>query len=490
MYGKNKSSSWGLILALIFLTYSSLINSMECSVSTTDEKPFYVSDEYKQGSKVYENLRSFDSKNKEVEYLPKGSIVYAPPELFELSSEDDFRIAVKVLSTPTSNINETLLGSKYYDPKLEKWFDKSELHRRAAGLKGKKRAKKGSKGYIPRKALAQVDDYTFLLKNDSKVYKTPSGDDLNGKSLSFKMIDGKFQVKSCCKPNPDINQDGSICVQHYVIDVKDKDNNVIESFSTNIAGCELFSDILPVPNEDILPISQIINLVSGSAEVSTPLADLGIENLEIIPETNKWSGSKKLTKHKTGYLKFPIDDATGFGPFNSFHYNKDDKGNSDIFIKPLAGCAFMQVLKSFEKKCSGKGCQVMFGDMFHRSNWKNHKGHYNGRCIDIRPFRKKDDIQNQGLTHSNNRFSRYDREKTEKFLRELVKAGATPIHFNDSTINKKFKDAEYLKELRPDLGGKWKSSRKPSHLSNHDNHIHVCFPENAEVKKTCKDGVK
>ena len=105
--------------------------------------------------------------------------------------------------------------------------------------------------------------------------------------------------------------------------------------------------------------------------------------------------------------------------------------------------------------------------MYHADSWKVHTGHDSGECVDIRPFRKNDN-NNEGLVYSNNKFSRYDREKTKKFIGLLKKAGARTTIFNDRKI----------KGLSRDSSGV------------HNDHIHVCFGENkSAVQKTCKNGL-
>jgi len=188
---------------------------------------------------------------------------------------------------------------------------------------------------------------------------------------------------------------------------------------------------------------------------------MAIDQLELLPSKQNWRNGKPVVTRQE-MIKVKIDDETGEGPFNSFHYRPDDKVSSDLYLKPNSHCAFLRVLEQHNKDCTSMGCQVQFGDMYHSDSWGVHQGHDSGECIDIRPLRKMDD-GNSGLTY---RHGRYDREKTKAFITLLKKAGARFTIFNDKQITGLSRDA-----------------------SVHDDHIHVCFGENREkVQTTCQQG--
>jgi len=257
----------------------------------------------------------------------------------------------------------------------------------------------------------------------------------------------------------------------------------------NLATCDIATHLLPVPNAQISPIENIIRLTRDSALAGEVFETFGIEDLELFPKANRWRGRKPVGEPEITLMKFPINKKTGEGPLNTYHYKKDDKGNSDAMIKPHAACGFMQVLKAHKKECKTAGCTVMFGDIYHAKKWGAHSTHDSGECVDIRPFRKQDDNKTGGVFWKS-WDKRYDREKTKNFMKLLVRAGARPIFFNDPKILKEFKKADVKNELRPDLNENWKFDRYPKKLEKHDNHIHVCFPKNAETEEICKNGIE
>jgi hypothetical protein len=462
-----------------------------CEVSSTEEPPFYVSDEYLQGDKVYENLRSIENEGGPKKYIPRGSIVYTPPELFDVQSSREYRVPVEVLSTSDSDLVRTLSKSKYYDSKQKRRYAKKDLRAKVQGISGKERAKKGDRGFIDRRALRQAGKYTFIVKSDTAVFKSPNGSVLqdNNLRLKYNAKEKTYQVNRCCEENPDPDQDILLCYQHHIYEMVSEDGEVVDSFSIN-PSCGIFKEVLPIPNSDIHSIGKILSLTREAQVLEGPLSSLGVENLEIIPKKNSWSGSRLRNEMGLSLVKFPIDNKTRLGPYNSYHYNPDEGSkstiNSDIFIEPMAACTFMQVLKEYQKECKGAGCQVQFGDMYHPNSWMGHKSHGAKNCIDIRPQRKKDDLQANGLKHG---WGRYSQDKTESLIKLLVKAGGEPIYFNDPKILKKYQKKDYLEEIRPDVS-KWDWNRKPRKLGGHDNHIHVCFPKDSkDAKKACKSGL-
>lgn len=482
-------------LFVLFLLQFSLngfaVEPGSCEVSSTEEPPFYVSDEYLQGDRVYENLRDIENEGGPKKYIPRGSIVYTPPELNDVESSREYRVPVEVLSTFDNDLVTTLSKSKYYDSKQKKRFAKKELRAKVQGITGKERAKKGDRGFIDRRALRQAGKYTFIVKSDTPMFKSPNGSVLqdNFLRLKYNASEKTYQVNRCCEENPDPDEDILLCYQHHIYEMIDEAGSVLQSFSIN-PSCGVFKDILPLPNSDVHSIGKILSLTKEANILEGPLSSLGVENLEIIPKKNSWNGSHLRNEMGVSLVKFPIDAETRLGPYNSYHYNPDEGSkstiNSDIFIEPMAACAFMQVLKKFQKECTGEGCQVQFGDMYHPNSWMGHKSHGAKNCVDIRPQRKKDDLQNNGLKHG---WPRYSQDKTEKLIKLLVQAGGEPLYFNDPAIIKKYQKKDYLEEVRPDVE-KWNWNRKPRKLGGHDNHIHVCFPKDSkDTKKACKSGI-
>jgi hypothetical protein len=131
-------------------------------------------------------------------------------------------------------------------------------------------------------------------------------------------------------------------------------------------------------------------------------------------------------------------------------------------------CAWTAVAQEWAKTECPKGnadCRIMLGDASfgakQPSSWP-HSTHRRGWCMDIWPMRKK----NCGEKEVTWKSSCYDGDATQKFVKLLIKHGAdkgNQFFFNDPKIS----------ETR--------------RLSNHDDHIHVCFkPSNSIVKTRCE----
>jgi len=131
-------------------------------------------------------------------------------------------------------------------------------------------------------------------------------------------------------------------------------------------------------------------------------------------------------------------------------------------------CAWTAVAQEWAKTECPKGnkdCRIMLGDASfgekQPSHWP-HSTHRRGWCMDIWPMRKKGCGEKEVTWRS----SCYDGTATKKFVKLLIKHGAdkgNQFFFNDPKIS----------ETR--------------RLSNHDDHIHVCFkPSNSIVKRSCE----
>ena len=445
----------------------------DCKESSSEKEPFYVSDAYKQGSKIYENFRELDDPTKSERYIPKGSIVFTPPELMELETSSNYRVPIEVMAVPEDKLEKTLRGSKHYS-----------FRNKAAVLKGKNRVKPKDKGYIDKRSLKQVDQYVFMLKNDAKVYKTHKGEVLNDKKIQLKIAeDGNYATRLCCLllTVPVSTKPELYCQEFHIYEFLDKDNNVIGEDLFRNLSCNIFQDFYPVPKKNSDEVYNILNLLKGYANTDSSL-DYFNQSVEIIPKTTNTD-----VNPEAALIKIPLDENQK-GPYNSYHYRPDDKENSDAFLEPTAQCAFMQVLKEFNKDCKEEGCQVQFGDMHHEDNWGPHSTHDNGQCIDIRFFRKTTNVD-AGLTYKN---KEYDREKTEKFTDLLMKAGAQNIYLNDYTLRKKYYTQEKLEEL---YGNDYKAKKEkvymPVSMDKHNDHMHFCFKKsNPRVVSTCKSGFK
>lgn len=142
---------------------------------------------------------------------------------------------------------------------------------------------------------------------------------------------------------------------------------------------------------------------------------------------------------------------------------------SAAYMEKGTMCAWTSVAQEWAKLNCPEGdssCRLLLGDAtFGRvqpSSWP-HSTHRRGWCMDIWPLRKKGCFEKEVRWQDDC----YDRRKTQKLVKLLIKNGAdvgNQLFFNDPEIS----------ETR--------------RLSNHDDHIHVCFkPTNSTVQSSCKN---
>lgn len=457
------------------------VGEYECCQATSDKSPFFISDEYLQGDKQYENFREVEDDRISKRYIPRGTIIYTPPELYNLESSRDYRLPFKVLSVPNEKLEKTAKSTSRQFFKQMFW-----------GKKNKKRVKAGDIGFMDKRSIRKINDYSFFVNDDAPAYKSPKGNLLNGMKIKPATLGDKFLVSKCCKAESSLE---SQCQEFHYFQVFNKEDELVENISLYDLGCRFFTNLTAIPNADIDQISGITELLAESKKTSEVFSEAGADSLELIYENNQWKGSRLKTKPKIKLVKLPINQLTGYGPFNTRHYTPDDRGNSDAFVTPDAGCSFLQLAKKFGEECQGPGCQVQFGNAYHKSSWGPHDSHGGGECIDIRPFRKEDDDINAGLTWGTK--SRYDRDKTKKFLELAIQAGATNIWFNDQVLNGEFDEEKKKKRNSTLLNGSplspfyddwWEIGVREQ--PRHNDHIHLCFKsENPRVKKSCREGL-
>lgn len=440
-----------------------------CEDKGSNEPPFYVSDTYKQGNLEYENFRKLENPALEDAYIPRGSLVHTPPELYELAQQQEKRVPIKVL-----NVNTDLEENS-------KKSTRSLFQRLFSNPQKLRRVKPGDMGYISAKSLKPAGEFTFFVKADAPVYESPSGLNLNEHKIKPKLLDdGSYHVKECCfhfiKRDP-------VCFQFHLIDILNADNQVVETSTLKGLGCGFLSNLESVPNQLESSMGRIYHLINKHP--SEALSQLGVGELELFQTANEYRGRRG----KTALIKLPINEETGLGSFNMRHYTPDDAAYSDNFIQPTAGCAFLRVAQLWEQNCQGAGCELQYGNMFHLESWGTHQTHDSGYCVDIRPFRKEDD-RDRGLKYSH---SRYDRERTKKFIEVLMQAGASDLIFGDRKLITHANLPATREAVLPDAPDDyWSYRHKPrwDTEGHHDDHIHVCFnPDDALVKKTCQQGL-
>jgi hypothetical protein len=461
-------------------TLDILSQQLECEDATTDKAPFYISDEHAQGNKIWENFRNLESGKPEA-YIPRGSLVFADPELSERFYDTDYRVPVKVIQVN----NETQDEIKNARGPVRKIAPIALTPKRLPLVE------KGQQGFLDRRAMQPAGKYTFFVKKDSPLYKTWGNNPNNANlPLSLKVEDGKYVGKRCCLHTSETLEE-PFCDFRYTFQLLNDDFSVQSEFHADMKSCPaIMESVFPVQNFNHLGRPGR-NTASSSTEVSGAVnqmllrledrypgfgiaggwsgtdetidQELNFSGLRFLPE---WRNNSASAVFREYMMRIPIDHETKRGPYNSIHYNPDDTMDNDAFLEPLPMCAFMEFLKKFEKDCgSGPDCRVQFGNMYHHPDWGTHREHGSGYCLDLRPQRTDYNNVRDGLEYG---WGNYKRQQTQQMVDALRAAGATKIIFND-----------------PKIKGVIDGSR------SHNNHLHVCFnPKNQKVKDVCNKGIE
>lgn len=419
-----------------------------CTEMLTEEPPFFISSAYKQYDKTYENLRSNVDRTKQ-SFIPRKSIVKVPKESQKYVDAPGTYVPVEVIG-----IND----DQFHNDNL----DKKGRIKYASNLRaGLPKVKLGEKGLLYSKSLERVDDYTFVVQEDSPLIKMNGLEGMNVVAIKpARREQGEFKTNRCCYNKLIFESyiklafpEEKECSDEYVFELIFADGSKGKMVNVDVANCNITNNLMPIKSNDFMALANFMNTAKEDEKLSFETG-----KLEFLDE-------RGIVKIPMDYETYDPETRSYLGPYGSFHYNADDKGNSDIYAKPLTACAFMEILKTQQKECSGYGCQIQFGNIYHPKNWGPHSTHYSGECIDIRPLRI--DNTTYSITHWN---PVYNEKKTIELIKMLKRAGATNIYFNDKEV----------RQALPYVG--W--------VTGHDNHIHFCLdPENDEVQKTCKDGV-
>lgn len=445
-----------------------------CQVSETEKPPFYISDEYRQGDKIWENFRSLKDKNDVIGFIPRGSIVYAPPELTESVISPDDYVPVQVVTVE----NETRSEIVNARGRSKRFYTTSSPSNRKIPL-----IEKGQEGFLSRNAMQPAGKYTFFVKEDSPLHRSMGGSpSLANLPLTLRVEDGKYQGQRCCVSESLVDEE-PVCHFRYSFETLPKEGESVDVYNIDIMACNVMDSVFPVQSFDDIGngsegfdptdkgLAHAVNNILLNMRERYPGFGIGsgfqgdeIEfgGLKFLPEHRR--ANRSATLEREYMMKIPIDQETKEGPFNSRQYNPDDSMSNDAFLRPVPMCAFMEVLKKFEKDCGGGiDCQVQFGNMYHSRDWNVHESHGDGTCVDLRPMRTDPENIANGLVVGG---WNYDREKTRKLVNVLREAGGDPLYLNDSKI------------------------KGSTSLKGHHNHIHVCFnPRRRNVKETCEEGI-
>lgn len=435
-----------------------------CKDITSEEAPFFVSDTYRQGILEYENFRSFDNAREIAGFIPRGSIVYTPPELMAADTERR-RVPVKVLNV-NKELSET--ASKARNNPVGNFF-RSLFSRQ----KGVEQVEAGDIGYLDNKSLKQAGEFTFYLEKDAPLYNSPSGVPLNDKKIKPRMENDQYMIRNCCFLLPEMEEE--YCFDFHLFDILDQNDELIETTVLKGLGCGFFGSLDAVPDQFDDGVGSIYKLMLENP--SEQLGKLGTGDLELFQKDTA-SGNIPL-------VKIPVDEETGFGPFNMRKYNSE-RGYTDNFLHPVSACAFLRVAQRWEQICNEPGCEIQFGNTYMHDDWGPHSTHDSGYCIDMRPFRKDND-ESIGHTY---RSGEYDYEKSLKFTKLLMEAGAHMVIFGDSRIAAATNKKSVRDEVRPGVTNPnnywWKHRIQDDDSGVHNNHFHFCFdPKEKFVNDTC-----
>lgn len=447
----------------------------ECSQSETEQPPFYISDEFNQNDKLWENFRSLQNPDDIIGFIPRGSIVYAPPELSESNYSPDSRIPVRVITVADETRSE-----------IENARGPSRKFRPISLTpRGRPLVERGQEGYLDRRAMQPAGKYTFFVKQDSPLHRSMGGSPaLANLPLTLKMANNKYQGQRCCISRS-LEDEEPLCHFRYSFETVTPAGQTPDVYNIDVQSCRLMESVVPVQSFDDLGV--------GTDRFDNTEKDLGLAVHNILLDLNEkypgfgigsgfqndevdFGGIRFLSEHRRAngratlereyMMKIPIDHETKEGPFNSIQYNPDDNRSNDAFLRPVPMCAFMEVLKKFERVCgSGPECRVQFGNMYHHQNWNVHETHGSGYCLDLRPMRTDPNNVANGLVVGG---WNYDREKTQQLVNVLREAGATDIILEDGKI-------DGVRRL---------------YNRTHRNHLHVCFdPSDRDVRNTCYQGL-
>jgi hypothetical protein len=384
-----------------------------------DKGPFSVTSATGNGNKIYENLRNIDDHKIKTHFLPNEAIV------LDITGDDYEEIGnyrpIEVLSSPSRSHFDRLRRSRN--------FFKSR-----GSLGTLAYAASGINGYLYKKSIKKASNYSYLLKDQGMVVRGQAPSDL----LVLKpkvSSSGKFAT---CGDSRYLFE---VTVKKASEDVKvpDATFDMDSSF-----GLSLVKNLVALPNSTSRTLIQIFHYLQEDAN----LMGYGAEDLDYI--------------HSLKLMRFPYDEETFEGPYNSYYYNPDNGGHDDRYLNLLSSCALLNAVKTFEDKYGDGENVVMIGDMFHHTDWKEHKSHGGeGRCIDLRPMRKDGKVGK--LTYSSTGI--YDQKQTINLIKVLKESGGTSIYFNDPRVISAVSGV--------------------SSVSGHHNHIHVCYKDTEKVRNSC-----
>ena len=385
----------------------------------TEKGPFSVSSATGNGKKIYENLRDINNHKSKTHFLPNEAIVL---DLTGNGYEESGKYKpIEVLSSPSREHFDRLKESRTF-------------FRNRGSLGSLAYADSGVKGYLFKNSIKKASSYSYLLKDQGMIVRGQEAGDL----LVLKpKVNDSAQYATCGE-------------SRYIFDVtlKKASEDVKVSDTTfdmkSEFGLSLAKNLVALPDSTSRTLIQIFHYLQRDES----LMGYGIEDLDYV--------------HSLKLMRFPYDEETFEGPYNSYYYNPDNAGHDDRYLNLLSSCALLNAIKTFEDEYGDGKNMVMIGDMFHPVSWDDHDSHGGeGRCIDIRPMRNDGKVG--GLSYKSTGV--YDQGQTIKLVKVLKASGGTSMHFNDPSVIS-------------EVSGVTK-------MGGHHNHIHVCYKDTEKVRNSC-----
>ncbi|MFN8847321.1 MAG: hypothetical protein ACK5V3_15120 [Bdellovibrionales bacterium] len=340
----------------------------------------------------------------------------------------------------------------------------------------------GDQGFIRYRDLEKLENqsqFIFMVKQDSVLFQFLENRDLgtNAYALKFHQENDKYVVNNCCGDVEHPEKKGTtvkVCRDFAIFKILDANTgevlNGVSPLEVNCESCYL-NGLVALKKDFLSPLQNLLNSVSQ---------DSAFKNLNSISRIN--------FVDTRGFVQIPVtpvatDPTIRKGPFGSQHYTAE-KGEADLYMRPESACAFVRVLEKWQKQECPRGdanCQVRFGNASHAhynssmakgAPYWPHFSHDSGECIDIVPM-YKEGCDGGCSFHS----ASSQNQKMKSLLDLMIAAGADSCFVSHRSL----------------IQG---SRGTCTYDSNHDDHLHICFPvkknsrPNAKLLETCQKGLK
>ena len=426
-----------ILLSLGFLTsiQSNADVLSECSVSATKVAPYYST------SVTNIQFENFDFLQKSLQKVFSKDSTHITTEVLR-SPKDAKRIQNKISKdTLVKLIGSANPKSQYIQ--IEVLTPEIIYSRMKKVSEQKQFVKSGDTGLINKFSLQPIDS-TFALIADGDIQASSNQIIFKGTIATPSMIDSEkmgplFQTLVC---------DSKTFYKFYIYQPD-----------------QIYSAIYLDPTQDGAGFSPIYQKhLEGLYQVQKAIKDLYQFELNTADIEMDYRGFIRLPKTN----EVDSHGISGYAFDKSFvHYQGGDPWKSDTWGTPKTIIQLMTLAQEWSKICRTEGCTLQVGDIAFATGALNyqsakrggkkdalmHATHIDGKCIDLRAFRKDDQLT--GVVVSNNRKSAYDRKKTQSFIEFAQKFGATRVIYGDKKITRVLEDVE-LDSL-------------------HRDHIHICF---------------